>query len=165
MQRKRNTDQTPRAIPGLMSKGAALTLDVGCALDVANCTITILVAVLVAIVVAASYSLPSVFVTVLVLCTLADALKARQTEYYTNTRLRRPSTVPCHPVHFPQLPCALSPLCSAVPVSFHSMAPLPRRRRRLGLRMFHLRKDGKRKRRGSEGYTPPRDFGQEFGQL
>lgn len=29
----------------------------------------------------------SVFVTVLVLCTLADALKTRQTEYYTNTHL------------------------------------------------------------------------------
>lgn len=55
---------------------------------------------LVAIVVATSYSLPSVFVTVLVLCTLADAPKARQTEYYTNTRLRRPSTVPCHPYTF-----------------------------------------------------------------
>lgn len=94
-----------------MSKGAALTLDAGCALDVANCTITILVAVLVAIVVAASCPLPGVFVTVLVLCTLADALKARQTEYYTNTRLRRPSTVPCRPLtlsstttHSPLLP-------------------------------------------------------------
>ena len=79
----------PKVLPSHSTRGSAL--------DVANCTITILVAgagwhrrwPL-----PASCSLPSVFVTVPVLCTLADALKARQTEYYTNTHLRRPSAVP-----------------------------------------------------------------------
>lgn len=109
-----------------MSKGASLTLDAGCALVLANCTITILV-------VAAGapprrplrryapllYA-PSVFRPLStsaspstlpfparprararappVLCTLADALKARQTEYYTNTRPRTtPSSVTTKP--------------------------------------------------------------------
>lgn len=135
-----------------MSKGAALTLDAGSALDVANCTITILVAVLVGIVVAASCSLPSVFVTVLVLCTLADALKARQTEYYTNTHLRRPSTVPCHPYTFLDYQ-TVSFLARARAVRLFLFQNQPSEGRHLSPRMFRLRKDRKRKRLWSEKQT------------
>lgn len=98
-------------IPRLMSKGASLTLDTGCALVLANCTITILVVAAGAPSRRPRYTLatPSVFKPRFhfprppfppcrplapprapVLCTLADALKARQTEYYTNTRPSNP---------------------------------------------------------------------------
>lgn len=93
-------------IPRLMSKGASLTLDTGCALVLANCTITILVVVAgapsrprytLALRRVSSnppfHSLSSPSPRTPVLCTLADALKARQTEYYTNTRPLLPTIV------------------------------------------------------------------------
>lgn len=102
-----------------MSKGAFLTLDTrGCALVLANCTITILAVAAGAPSRRPGYilaSTPSIFkpLSILpgslpsppcvplvayplhftrapVLCTLAGALKARQTEYYTNTRRPQP---------------------------------------------------------------------------
>lgn len=102
-------------IPRLMSKGASLTLDTRCALVLANCTITILVVAAGApsrrpryILALRRVSSNHPFPRASVLCTLADALKARQTEYYTNTRpFNPPSFVTTKPSSF-FLPHSLS---------------------------------------------------------
>lgn len=88
-----------------MSKGAALTLDIRMCLRRSKLYNNNLSSG------AAGCLLPSVFVTVATLCTLANALKVRQTEYYTNTHLRRPSTVPCpsHPRRYTFLQLTLHP--------------------------------------------------------
>lgn len=157
------------------------------ALDVANCTITILVAGAGwhrRWLAPASCSLPSVFVTVPVLCTLADALKARQTEYYTNTHLRRPSAVPSASSPLPPPPAChtLSSNYQTLPRSLSLSFLQLRRRLRRSVRLFLFRNqppkgrhlsprmfrlpgetgkgggDGFRRSRDGETNAPLRDF-------